>query len=92
MQTAASTTPDARGSLLPSLEEAKQFKVLLEAPYRHQHLKNSVLLTVDLTKAVADEAISRGDTVIIAYRLFSTTYFMQITVNNKVQIQSSSEA
>ncbi|KAE9369384.1 NGG1p interacting factor 3 [Stipitochalara longipes BDJ] len=41
--------------------------LLLEAPYRQQHLKNSVLLTVDLTKAVADEAISRGDSVIIAY-------------------------
>jgi putative NIF3 family GTP cyclohydrolase 1 type 2 len=45
--------------------------VLLEAPFdplRRQ--KNSVLLTVDLTKAVADEAIQRKDSVIVAYREF----------------------
>jgi hypothetical protein len=29
---------------------------------------NSILLTVDLTKAVAEEAIERSDSVIIAYR------------------------
>ena len=29
---------------------------------------NSVLLTVDLTKAVADEAIERADSIVIAYR------------------------
>lgn len=29
---------------------------------------NSVLLTVDLTKAVADEAIERKDSIVIAYR------------------------
>jgi hypothetical protein len=43
--------------------------VLLEAPFdplRRQ--MNSVLLTVDLTKAVADEAIERKDSVVIAYR------------------------
>jgi len=33
---------------------------------------NSVLLTVDLTKAVADEAIARNDSIIIAYRSFTT--------------------
>jgi len=32
---------------------------------------NSVLLTVDLTKAVADEAIARNDSIIIAYRMFT---------------------
>lgn len=42
--------------------------VLLESPYRKGHLRNSVLLTVDLTKGVADEAIRRKDSVIIAYR------------------------
>lgn len=42
--------------------------VLLEAPHRKDHLKNSVLLTVDLTKGVADEAIRRKDSVVIAYR------------------------
>lgn len=30
---------------------------------------NSVLLTVDLTKAVADEAIERNDSIVIAYRM-----------------------
>lgn len=29
---------------------------------------NAVLLTVDLTKAVADEAIERKDSIVIAYR------------------------
>ncbi len=46
-------------------------KVLLEAPFdpiRRQ--MNSVLLTVDLTKAVADEAIERKDCVVVAYRMF----------------------
>jgi putative NIF3 family GTP cyclohydrolase 1 type 2 len=58
--------------LLVPFGETKYFIVLLEAPYRPKHLKNSVLLTVDLTKAVADEAITRGDSVIIAYRMFSS--------------------
>lgn len=51
--------------------------VLLEAPAR-PHLKNSVLLTVDLTKAVVDEAIERKDSVIVAYRkyLFSRCKFI----------------
>jgi len=43
--------------------------VLLESPLdplRRQ--MNSILLTVDLTKAVADEAIERNDSIIIAYR------------------------
>jgi len=31
---------------------------------------NSVLLTVDLTKAVADEAIERNDSIVIAYRTY----------------------
>lgn len=43
-------------------------KVLLEAPLRPGHLRNSALLTIDLTKAVADEAIARRDSIIIAYR------------------------
>lgn len=32
---------------------------------------NSVLLTVDLTKAVADEAIERNDSIVVAYRMFA---------------------
>jgi putative NIF3 family GTP cyclohydrolase 1 type 2 len=31
---------------------------------------NSVLLTIDLTNAVADEAIERKDSVVVAYREF----------------------
>lgn len=31
---------------------------------------NSALLTIDLTKAVADEAIERNDSIIIAYRIY----------------------
>ena len=43
--------------------------VLLEAPFDpHRRQKNSVLLTVDLTKGVADEAIKRKSSVIVAYR------------------------
>jgi hypothetical protein len=68
LQTAALTILAVRSYLLVPYKDAKYVKVLLEAPYRQQHLKNSVLLTVDLTKAVADEAISRGDSVIVAYR------------------------
>lgn len=43
--------------------------VLLEAPFNPKNRKNnSVLLTVDLTKAVADEAIERQDSIVVAYR------------------------
>lgn len=44
---------------------------MLEAPFdplRRQ--MNSVLLTVDLTKAVADEAIERKDSIVVAYRAY----------------------
>jgi putative NIF3 family GTP cyclohydrolase 1 type 2 len=54
--------------------ESLTLLVLLEAPFdplRRQ--KNSVLLTVDLTKAVADEAIERRDSVVIAYRELTAT-------------------
>jgi putative NIF3 family GTP cyclohydrolase 1 type 2 len=44
--------------------------VLLEAPYNHRQ-NDSVLLTVDLTKGVVDEAIKRKDSMIIAYRNYS---------------------
>jgi len=44
--------------------------LLLEAPFdkQRQPLKNTVLLTNDLTTAVADEAINRKDSVVVAYR------------------------
>ncbi|KAE8136765.1 NIF3-domain-containing protein [Aspergillus pseudotamarii] len=42
--------------------------LLLEAPFNAtQRQKNSVLLAIDLTKAVADEAIARKDSAIVAY-------------------------
>ncbi|KAH8701715.1 putative NGG1 interacting factor Nif3 [Talaromyces proteolyticus] len=42
--------------------------LLLESPFdAKQQLKKSVLLTTDLTKAVADEAIARRDSIIVAY-------------------------
>ncbi|KAF4300937.1 NGG1p interacting factor 3 NIF3 [Botryosphaeria dothidea] len=43
--------------------------LLLEAPFDPlRRNKNSVLLTVDLTKAVADEAIERNASIVVAYR------------------------
>lgn len=44
--------------------------LLLEAPFdrRRKPQKNSVLLANDLTTAVADEAIERQDSIIVAYR------------------------
>jgi hypothetical protein len=48
--------------------QTDKIKVLLEAPHRQDHLKDSVLLTIDLTKGVADEAIRRKDSVVITYR------------------------
>ena len=57
--------------------------VLLEAPFdplRRQ--MNSVLLTVDLTKAVVDEAIERQDSLVVAYRMlisYKYPYWVSIT-------------
>jgi putative NIF3 family GTP cyclohydrolase 1 type 2 len=44
--------------------------LLLEAPFdqHRQPQKNSVLLANDLTSAIADEAIERNDSVVVAYR------------------------
>lgn len=51
------------------------YTVLLEAPFNpSRRQKNSVLLTVDLTKAVADEAIERRDSIVIAYRTSNRSY------------------
>ncbi|EME80831.1 uncharacterized protein MYCFIDRAFT_46532 [Pseudocercospora fijiensis CIRAD86] len=62
---------NAMRKLYPEALADKSFDntgLLLEAPFdplRRQ--MNSVLLTVDLTKAVADEAIERQDSIVIAY-------------------------
>lgn len=43
--------------------------MLLEAPFdKSRANKNSVLLTIDLTTAVADEAIKNRNSVVVAYR------------------------
>nr|POE47946.1 ngg1-interacting factor 3 [Quercus suber] len=48
--------------------------VLLESPLNVQRRqRNSVLLAIDLTRAVADEAIKRKDSIIIAYQSAKTS-------------------
>lgn len=61
--------------------------LLLEAPAREDRprLKNSVLLTIDLTKAVADEAIRRGDSIIIAYHPIIFRGLNALTLGNSQQ-------
>ncbi|TVY15479.1 Protein NIF3-like [Lachnellula arida] len=59
--------------------------LLLEAPYRPGHLKNSALLTVDLTRAVADEAIARKDSIIIAYHPIIFRPLKALTQSNTQQ-------
>lgn len=52
--------------------------MLLEAPFDpSRRQKNSVLLAIDLTTAVADEAIKRRDSAIVAYRETPTIYLLQ---------------
>lgn len=49
--------------------------MLLEAPFdRSRRQKNSVLLAIDLTTAVADEAIRRKDSAVVAYRMSPRVY------------------
>jgi import inner membrane translocase subunit TIM54 len=68
-QTRASTTPDVSFIYSSRTATTNTDLVLLECPFDpKQQLKNSVLLTTDLTKAVADEAIARRDSIIVAYR------------------------
>ena len=55
--------------------------MLLEAPFdpiRRQ--MNSVLLTIDLTKAVADEAIERKDCVVVSYRIHINTRGIKVLI------------
>ncbi|EFQ97370.1 hypothetical protein MGYG_00409 [Nannizzia gypsea CBS 118893] len=60
--------------------------LLLEAPLNvHRRLNNSVLLTVDLTRAVADEAIARGDSIIIAYHPIIFRGLKSLTLDNSQQ-------
>ena len=60
--------------------------LLLEAPFdpiRRQ--MNSVLLTIDLTKAVADEAIDRKDCVVVAYHPIIFQGLKSLTLANTQQ-------
>ncbi|KAK2746260.1 hypothetical protein FQN55_005688 [Onygenales sp. PD_40] len=60
--------------------------LLLEAPFDFaRRQKNSVLLTIDLTKAVADEAIERGDSIIIAYHPIIFRGLKSLTLGNTQQ-------
>lgn len=79
LQTRALTTLDVSASFLYwSIQKTKSIEVLLEAPYRQNHLRNSVLLTIDLTKGVADEAIARKDSVIVTYRKFPDVLILKL--------------
>ncbi|KAF2147332.1 uncharacterized protein K452DRAFT_304191 [Aplosporella prunicola CBS 121167] len=60
--------------------------LLLEAPFDSQRRqKNSVLLCVDLTKAVADEAIERKDSIVVAYHPIIFRGLKAITLANSQQ-------
>ncbi|KAG9243976.1 NIF3 NGG1 interactin-like proteing factor 3-like 1 [Calycina marina] len=58
--------------------------LLLEAPHR-PGIRNSVLLTIDLTKAVADEAILRKDSTIITYHPIIFRGLKSLTLANTQQ-------
>ncbi|KAL3479515.1 GTP cyclohydrolase 1 type 2/Nif3 [Aspergillus californicus] len=60
--------------------------LLLEAPFNHaRRQKNSVLLAIDLTKAVADEAIARKDSVVVAYHPIIFRGLKSLTFNDPQQ-------
>ncbi|KAL2002452.1 hypothetical protein VTN02DRAFT_6760 [Thermoascus thermophilus] len=60
--------------------------LLLEAPFNPaRRQRNSVLLTVDLTKAVADEAIERRDSVVVAYHPIIFRGLKSLTLNDPQQ-------
>ncbi|KAL2828995.1 GTP cyclohydrolase 1 type 2/Nif3 [Aspergillus cavernicola] len=60
--------------------------LLLEAPFNHsRRQKNSVLLAIDLTKAVADEAIARRDSIVVAYHPIIFRGLKSLTFNDPQQ-------
>ncbi|KAL4791243.1 GTP cyclohydrolase 1 type 2/Nif3 [Aspergillus venezuelensis] len=60
--------------------------LLLEAPFHpSRRQNNSVLLTIDLTKAVADEAIRRKDSVVVAYHPIIFRGLKSLTFNDPQQ-------
>ncbi|KAK5168652.1 uncharacterized protein LTR77_005961 [Saxophila tyrrhenica] len=80
---------NAMRKLYPEVLADKSFDntgLLLEAPYdplRRQ--MNSVMLTVDLTKAVADEAIERQDSIVVAYHPIIFRGLKALTLNDSQQ-------
>ena len=56
--------------------------VLLEAPFHTERApqRNSVLLTVDLTRGVAEEAIRKRVSVVVAYRESPFFFFFLVLV------------
>ncbi|GES61041.1 NGG1p interacting factor 3 [Aspergillus terreus] len=74
------------GSQLPNEALLTAYAVLLEAPFNpSQKQNNSVLLTIDLTKAVADEAIARKDSVVVAYHPIIFRGLKSLTLNDPQQ-------
>ncbi|PYI11543.1 NGG1p interacting factor 3 [Aspergillus sclerotiicarbonarius CBS 121057] len=60
--------------------------LLLEAPFDHtRRQRNSALLAIDLTKAVADEAIARRDSVVVAYHPIIFRGLKSLTFNDPQQ-------
>lgn len=60
--------------------------MLLESPFDPKRRQNnSVLLTVDLTTSVADEAIRRRDSVIVAYHPIIFRGLKSITMKDTQQ-------
>lgn len=61
--------------------------LLLEAPFTESTWKNrsSVLLTGDLTKGVADEAIKKGSSIVIAYHPIIFRGLKSLTLDNTQQ-------
>ncbi|KAK2768699.1 hypothetical protein FQN54_000555 [Arachnomyces sp. PD_36] len=79
-------TVNAMRKLYPESLADKSFDntgLLLEAPGGRQG--TTVLLTVDLTKAVADEAIRRKDSIIIAYHPIIFRGLKSLTLNDPQQ-------
>lgn len=61
--------------------------LLLEAPFQSQlpRKKNSVLLTIDLTRAVADEAINGNHSIVVAYHPIIFRGLKSITLSDTQQ-------
>ncbi|KAF2711749.1 NGG1p interacting factor 3 [Pleomassaria siparia CBS 279.74] len=60
--------------------------LLLEAPFvPSRRLSNTVLLTIDLTKAVADEAIAQQSSIIVAYHPIIFRGLKSLTLANSQQ-------